>query len=233
MPDTEIALFDQWAPRYDGAVAECTTYYERYDDVLAGVMEHAGVQPGMLVLDIGTGTGNLALRCRERGARVIGVDPSLGMLAVAREKAAGIDLLEFAYVADPFRRLPYSDATFDAVVSTYAFHHVPTAEKPIALAEMLRVIHVGGVLAIGDITFEDAADEANAFRQYDWLEEEAFMRLDAMRHDLRVLGQEMQFFRYTPFFGVIAVMKSCNLAGSGDDLMRASGGDRTHMGEGS
>jgi len=79
--------FDDQAERYDTLVAnDPRHYYARYDNVLDAVVEIANLAPGKRVLDIGTGTGNLAAHCLNRGAQVEGVDPSEPMLIKAREK---------------------------------------------------------------------------------------------------------------------------------------------------
>jgi len=82
--------FDNLADRYDRIVKSDSTLYERYDDVLDTVVVIANVSQGKRVLDIGTGTGNLALRCLARGAEVVGLDPSEKMLAKAKEKAGEV-----------------------------------------------------------------------------------------------------------------------------------------------
>jgi SAM-dependent methyltransferase len=75
--------------------------YERYSEVLDTVLQRARVGGGMRVLDIGTGTGNLALRCVAKGASVVGLDPSERMLAGARRKAESIPDVDFQRVEDP------------------------------------------------------------------------------------------------------------------------------------
>ena len=74
-----------WSDRYDDVVSQGNTYYARYDEVLDFAVAAAGISPGMRVLDIATGTGNLALRCLACGAEVVGLNPSERMLASARE----------------------------------------------------------------------------------------------------------------------------------------------------
>jgi len=61
------------------------------------------------------------------------------------------------------------DDVLDAVVSTYAFHHVAHELQPKAVGEMMRVQRPGGVLALGDVAFRDAGDEEAARERLDWL----------------------------------------------------------------
>ena len=117
------ALFGQWAP---------------------SVAEAARVQPRQRVLDVGCGTGILARELASRvgpAGRVAGIDPSPGMLAVARELAPAIEWREG--VAES---LPFPDGFFDAVVSQFAFMFF--ADRGRALREMVRVSIPGGRLAV-------------------------------------------------------------------------------------
>jgi ubiquinone/menaquinone biosynthesis C-methylase UbiE len=88
--DEKVWDFDSyaWIDRYDDAVRADQDMYARYDDVLDTVAEIACTAPGARVLDIGAGTGNLSVRCAQRGAHVTGLDPSRRMLAQAEAKAA-------------------------------------------------------------------------------------------------------------------------------------------------
>ncbi|MGD8398818.1 MAG: class I SAM-dependent methyltransferase, partial [Anaerolineae bacterium] len=115
------------ALRYDNwTAAEVGLYYARYRDLLDLVVVRCRVRAGDWVLDIGTGTGELALRFARRGCYVIGLDPSPAMIEVAQRKrqATGYDLATFRVVETPFLEVPYPDGSFDAVAGTQAFHHV-------------------------------------------------------------------------------------------------------------
>lgn len=184
--------FDGSADRHDGLVSMGTGYYARYDEVLDFVVLSATISHGMRVLEIGTGTGNLALRCLASGASIVGLDPSERMLANAREKAIGKPGVEYRQVGQPFLRIPYADRSFDAVVSTYAFHHVPHGLKADGVREMVRVLSSGGSWAVGDLAFENAAEEAQALRDFGWLECEYFTRMEDLRPALADSGMELK-----------------------------------------
>ena len=201
--DPPECSFDKWAENYDDSIASDDGCFGRYDDVLDAVVEAARVQPGMRVLDIGVGTANLALRCVARGADVIGLDPSAGMLARARDKVDRDVSLQLIQSAQPFLSTGYPDDTFDAVVSTYAFHHMGHETKPDAVREMARVLKPGGVIAIGDLIFEDARAEQEALQKYDWLDEEPFSRLDELRAEFSRLGMTLDCHQFTPVSWVI------------------------------
>ena len=194
--------------RYDGFVAaDSEHYYARYETVLDTVMELANLAPGKRVLDIGTGTGNLAMRCLASGAHVVGVDPSEPMLARAREKVGQSPNAEFCQCPEPFLELPYPDAAFDAVVSTYAYHHIPHRLKAKTAREMLRVLKPGGRWVVGDLAFENEAAETKALQEFHWLEEEYFTRLDSLRRACAEFGIPLQARQFTPVTWVFWAIK--------------------------
>lgn len=199
--------FDDWAERYDEVVASGSQIYVRYDEVLDIVVEIVDISPGNMVLDIGTGTGNLALRCLARGAEVVGLDPSKRMLAKAREKVGDDPRAIFHQVDEPFLHIPYPDATFDAVVSTYAFHHIPHRLKPDSVHEMIRVLKPGGVWALGDLVFESEEAEREALSKHEWLEEEYFAWIEELRPVFSELGMELKAQQFTPVTWVLWAIK--------------------------
>jgi len=199
--------FEGLAEHYDQVVSKGSDLYERYWEVLAEVANRARAAPGKLVLDIGTGTGNLALLCAAKGARVVGVDPSAAMLAVARRKAATHQELEFLQVEQPFLHLPFPDNHFHAVVSTYAWHHVPRDRHAESVREMLRVLRPGGVWAVGDLAFTDAAAEAEALARFPWLEEEYFPYAEDLRRIFASLGLNMEARQVTPVTWIFWAIK--------------------------
>jgi demethylmenaquinone methyltransferase/2-methoxy-6-polyprenyl-1,4-benzoquinol methylase len=117
---------------------------------------------GAVVLDAGTGTGDLALELRRQGAlRVVGVDFTSRMLAVANRKArtGGIEWT----LADA-QHLPFPDASFDAVTSAFLLRNL--ADLPAGLAEMGRVLRPGGRLACLDMTQPPGGPFGAAYRLY-------------------------------------------------------------------
>jgi demethylmenaquinone methyltransferase/2-methoxy-6-polyprenyl-1,4-benzoquinol methylase len=128
--------------------------YDRMNSLMTAGMHHAWreravdlaeVGPGSRALDVATGTGDLAIALKRRGAEVTGQDFSEGMLALAREKAPG---LRFD-VGDALA-LPYDDASFDAV--TVGFGARNFADLRRGLTEMARVTKPGGRVVVLEIT---------------------------------------------------------------------------------
>ena len=212
--DQKVWDFDSyaWIDRYDDAVRADQDMYARYDDVLDAVADIACTSPGAQVLDIGAGTGNLSIRCADRGAGVTGLDPSRRMLAQAEAKVAARPEtkaydVQFALADDPFLHLPFDDNSFDAVVSTYAFHHVAHKLQPKALCEMMRVLRPGGVLALGDVAFRDAAAEEAARRQFDWLDDEFYLHVDELTAAVATSGASLETRQMTPTTWVLWAVK--------------------------
>jgi len=116
------------------------------------LVEQMAIKPGQRILDVGCGTGTLALLIKERHpqSEVVGLDPDPQILAIARRKAvhSGAEVQFDAGYAD---RLPYPDAGFDRVISSLVFHHLIRQTKRGALAEAYRVLRPGGELHIADI----------------------------------------------------------------------------------
>jgi ubiquinone/menaquinone biosynthesis C-methylase UbiE len=183
---SEPGRYDSWT------AAEACIYYERYNDLLDLVVVRSQVKKDDVVLDIGTGTGELARRfVANRGCQVIGLDPSEGMILEARRKASegAWGDVRFQLVEAPFLEIPYPDGTFDAVASTQAFHHLPECDKPAAVREMARVLTRGGRLAIGDVIFHCQADLKAALARWpDELEEECFAYLESLQPMFREAG---------------------------------------------
>ncbi|MGW2516497.1 class I SAM-dependent methyltransferase [Streptomyces sp. NPDC001617] len=106
---------------------------------VGALLDAGGVAVGARVLDVGTGTGAVALAALERGARVVGVDADEGMVRVAR--GHGVD----ASVA-VLPELPFPGGEFDAVLANFVLNHVGRPRA--ALAESRRVLRSGGRVAV-------------------------------------------------------------------------------------
>jgi len=115
------------------------------------LIELARIQPGQRILDVGCGTGTLALLIQQRhpDTDVHGIDGDPKILEIARDKAARARAT-IAFECAMAWELPYPDATFDLVVSSLVFHHLATDDKRRAAGEILRVLRPSGTLLLAD-----------------------------------------------------------------------------------
>ena len=139
---------------------ETAVDYDRIERILAlgtgdwyrrEALKRAGVGRGAAVLDVGFGTGLLArqaLALIGPGGRLVGVDPSAGMLA--QSDLPGVELLDGTAEA-----LPVADASFDFVTMGYALRHI--GDVGAAFAEFNRVLKPGGTVLILEITRPSSA----------------------------------------------------------------------------
>ena len=143
-------LVIHWAARYDLLAWVLTRGRERA--FRERLLELAGVQRGHSVLDIGCGTGTLAIAATARvgpAGSVVGIDASPEMVARATRKAvkAGAPATFQLTVAE---QLPFPDARFDVVLSTLMFHHLPRHTRRQCATEIRRVLKPGGRVFVVD-----------------------------------------------------------------------------------
>lgn len=115
------------------------------------LVKQAGIKKGHRVLDLGCGTGTLALLIKSHHpkADVFGLDADPKVLAVARAKAARAGLNVRLDHGMAFE-LPYSHGSFDRVISSLMFHHLTRENKERTLREVFRVLRPKGELHVAD-----------------------------------------------------------------------------------
>jgi len=124
------------------------------------LIDQAEIRPGHRILEIGCGTGNLALLAKRLhpDTEVVGLDPDPKALARARRKAER-KVLSVQLDRGFAEQLPYPDASFDRVLSALMFHHLGPEEKEGALREVRRVLKPGGSLHLLDFGGEKAPSD--------------------------------------------------------------------------
>lgn len=122
-------FFDGWLPYYDLFAASIGWAY-------GAAVRRVEACPGRSVLDVATGTGEIALRCARRGAEVTGVDVTPAMLARAAAKAKRLPV---RFELMDARHLGFPDASFDVAVLSFALHDMPRRVRVEVLAEAARV----------------------------------------------------------------------------------------------
>ncbi len=142
------AMFGRIARRYDMMNRVMTLGQDRA--WRRHTVEKAVVPPTGRVLDVATGTGDLALEVlRQRpDAQVVGIDFALEMLGLAQHKASGLQADVSLLVGDALC-LPFADGSFDTVVTAFALRNV--TDIPAAFSEMARVTRAGGRVACLEI----------------------------------------------------------------------------------
>ena len=140
-------MLDWLTPAYDLFVR----LFLREERIKRDLIARAHVAPGDHVLDLGAGTGTLAILIKQMhpSAQVTGFDADPEVLARARRKAAraGADI---AFDLGTVAALPYPDASFDRVVSSLVFSLLSSEDKQQAVREAYRVLRGGGELLIAD-----------------------------------------------------------------------------------
>jgi SAM-dependent methyltransferase len=107
--------------------------------------ERLGVVPGARLLDVGCGSGNLALMAARAGARAVGVDIAANSILRARARAAA-EALDVEFRQGDAEALPFGDEHFDVVTSMVGVMFVPRPQR--AAAELVRVCKPGGTIAM-------------------------------------------------------------------------------------
>lgn len=113
--------------------------------VAGQLVRFAGIATGERVLDVGTGTGVVAITAARAGGQVTALDLTPALLEQARENARIAQRPDIVWTEGDAERLPYPDASFDVVVSQ--FGHMFAPRPDVAMAEMRRVLKSGGRVA--------------------------------------------------------------------------------------
>lgn len=140
-----------WAAFYDRLVNLLSFGKEK--SLRQQIIAVARLKSGEKVLDVGCGTGSLALVAKAEvgpAGQIYGTDASPEMIDVARKKAsqAGIDV---TFQVDLIEQITFADNQFDVVLSSFMMHHLPDDLKREGLAEVYRVLKPGGRLLVVDI----------------------------------------------------------------------------------
>ena len=124
---------------------------QRIESAAERLVAAADVQAGQDVLDVATGSGNVALLAAQRGAKVTGLDLTPELFDAARRRAAeaGVDI---EWVEGDAEELPYEDDSFDRVLSAFGTMFAPRHE--VAAAELVRVARPGATIVVAAWTPE-------------------------------------------------------------------------------
>ena len=142
-PEMKQTMRAMWMAGDFGKIAEYST--QEGEEFVTRL----SLRPGMRVLDVACGTGNLAIPAAARGAKVTGLDLAPNLLEQARKRvgAAGLDV---RFDEGDAEALPYADGTFDLVMSMFGAMFAPRPER--VAAELARVTKPGGAIAMANWT---------------------------------------------------------------------------------
>ena len=200
-----VAGFDRWADEYEqsvrGSEAADSYPFAGYSRVLRAVCANLPKVDRPVVLDLGFGTGALTAQLYERGCEVWGQDFSPRMLELARERMPEAHL----FCGDFARSLcaELLDQRYDAVVSTYALHHLTDEQKVPLLRTLQGLLRPGGKILIGDVAFPDGAalDRCRRESGDEWDDEEHYF----VYEDLRRALPELTFAQLSPCAGLLTL----------------------------
>lgn len=196
--------FDSWAENYDQSTRDASEFpFAGYDQVLQTIVELTRLHPGQSILDIGTGTANLAVLFDKLGCDLWCTDFAPLMLEKARQK------LPEAHFALHDLRAEWPaefDRRFDGIVSAYVFHHFELEIK-VSLCQQLvhERLNPGGRLVIGDISFPSLAAKETFSRNIpDW-EEEVYWLADESVAALQKAGLKVEYRQISGCAGVYLI----------------------------
>lgn len=124
------------------------------------LLDRLGVGPGLVMIDLGTGTGSFPRAAARRGARAWAVDVSAAMLAHAEARARAEGLTQgpgaIAFRRGGFLTYDHDGPPADLVTTKFALHHLPDFWKAAALVNINRMLKPGGRLFLRDVVFSFA-----------------------------------------------------------------------------
>lgn len=173
-----------------GNTAEVAIYdasHADFRDVAAEnrrIIETLALTGKEVVIDFGAGTGAFAIQAAQQCARVHAVDVSPAMIACATAKAHAAGTANITFHHAGFLTYEHHDSPADAVVTTFAFHHLPDLWKGVALQRIHAILKPGGLLYLHDVILEETAALAKIAAFIDTLEKAGGkpLREDTERH---------------------------------------------------
>lgn len=201
--------FDQWAKAYDEAVKvteEREAYpFAGYQDVINLVYQMAGHGTTSTILDVGFGTGTLTKRLYDDGHRIYGIDFSSEMMAIAQAKMPQAYLMQ-KDIEDGLP-LEIADEKFDAIISTYALHHLTDRKKLALIQRLSSLLSEGGTIIIGDVSFEtrDGHDQCKQKSGQEWDSSEYYMVFDEIKAELMSLKLIIEYKQISHCGGVLLI----------------------------
>lgn len=177
--------FDIWADGYDESVRladESDAYpFAGYAAILKEIYGRVCASGAKAVLDIGFGTGTLAGQLYQQGCDVFGQDFSSRMIQLAQEKMPRAKLYQGDFSLGLVQAL--KQQRYDAIIATYALHHLTDEQKAAFLQELLPLLQDNGCIYVGDVAFATRAqlEQRKAQAGDDWDASEIYFVYDELK----------------------------------------------------
>lgn len=173
MSEHRAQVLDQFTRQ---AIPFSTAPSLRDRELIGLIIDASLVQPSEAVLDVACGPGLVVSAFAECAAHVTGIDVVVAMIDRARELLASVPNVEL--VVGDCISLPFADASFEVVVSRYAFHHFQEPAR--VLAEMRRVCKPHGRLVVCDILASEDPAKARAFHELEMRRDPSHVRAHSL-----------------------------------------------------
>ncbi len=177
--------FDVWADGYDESVRladENDAYpFAGYAAILKEIYGRVCASGAKTVLDIGFGTGTLAGQLYQQGCDVFGQDFSSRMIQLAQGKMPRAQLYQGDFSLGLVQEL--KQQRYDAIIATYALHHLTDEQKAAFLQELLPLLQDNGCIYVGDVAFATLAqlEQCKAQAGDDWDASEIYFVYDELK----------------------------------------------------
>lgn len=212
-------LFDSWATHYDESVfAKKGEYYEvfeNYEGILENTVKAINLPAGSTVLDIGSGTGNLSAVAAKKGYEVTAIEPNLKMRQIASSKYPDIPVQNGSFLT-----LPIPDHSIDAIISSYAFHHLSDDEKAKSIKLLVTKLTPRGKIIITDTMYETPeigeqilkeSLDAGATALANDLKTEFYTTHDVLKQILEDAGFKVSFKKQNKFVWILTAERALHL----------------------
>ena len=181
-----------------------------HDRVSQLSLGHLKLSSEDILLDIGTGNGNNAIRASSYCSHVIGLDISKKSLETARERTSEMELKNITFAIgsfeNPSKEINLKKYKITKILATYSLHHLPDKMKKAALKNLADLFKGKGRLVIGDIIFfEDPKKHVAEFDKagYDGGETDFPATVEFLLEHLKELGAKCKIEKVHPLVGII------------------------------
>ena len=199
--------FDVWADGYDESVRladESDAYpFAGYATILKEIYGRVCASGAKAVLDIGFGTGTLAGQLYQQGCDVFGQDFSSRMIQLAQRKMPQAKLYQGDFSLGLVQEL--KQQRYDAIIATYALHHLTDEQKVAFFQELLPLLQDNGCIYVGDVAFATRAqlEQCKAQAGDDWDASEIYFVYD----ELKQAFPQLQFEPVSHCAGLLTLKK--------------------------